>query len=145
MENHLKQILRLAIDENVPVVIQTKADIELLTNEKQALQSQIDKLNVELGIQEEMLAKNESVLLGLMQANGIQKMTTAKYAVERCRNANPTIEVVDMSLIPKRYIIETPKVDKRTIQSEYVSSRMIPPGVSVGYGQYLTIIERRKE
>lgn len=143
--DNLKQIIRLAIDTNVPAIIKIKGDIELLTKEKQELKSKIDVLNVELGIHEEECANYENVLLGLMESHSIKKMTTSKYAVEQCRNANPTVEVVELTMVPKRYIVEVPQVDKRSIQSEYVNNKIIPPGVSIKYGQYLNIIERRKE
>lgn len=139
---NLKQIIRLAIDVHVPEIIQCKADVELLTKEKQELQAKIDALNVELEEEKAQLTKHEEWLLGIMEAHAIKKMATPKYAVERCRNANPTIEVIDLASVPKRYIVETPRVDKRVIQSEYVNNKMIPPGVSIEYGQYLNIIER---
>lgn len=140
----LKQIIRLAIDAHVPDIIAGKTDIERLTKEKQVLQAQIDALNVELEESEAQVAKHENWLMGVMETHNIKKMTTAKYAVELCRNANPTIEVLDIKNVPRRYIIEKPHVDKRTIQSEYVKDRIIPPGVSIEYGQYLTIIERER-
>ena len=140
----LKQIIRLAIDAHVPDIIAGKADIERLTKEKQALQAQIDALNVELEEREEQVAEREDWLMGVMETHNIKKMTTPKYAIERCRNANPTVDVIDLGLVPKRYIVETPRVDKRYIQSEYSVNRIIPPGIAVEYGQYLDIVERRK-
>lgn len=141
----LKQIIRLAIDAHVPEIVVGKADIERLTKEKQALQAQIDALNIELEEREVQIEKHEEWLMGIMETHNIKKMTTPKYAVERCRNANPTVEVIELGLVPKRYIVETPRVDKRYIQSEYAVNRIIPPGIEVKYGQYLDIVERRKE
>jgi len=139
----LKRIIRLAIDEYVPRIISEKRDIEILTVEKQELQAQIDALNIALEEHDAVVSKYEECLLNLMEAHAIKKMATPKYAVERCRNVNPTITVIDIHNVPKRYICEKPQVDKRTIQSEYVNQKMIPPGVSIEYGQYLNIIDRR--
>lgn len=142
--DNLKQIICLAIDAHVPDIIAGKTDIERLTKEKQALQAQIDALNIELEEREAQVAEHEDWIMGVMETHNIRKMTTPKYAIERCRNANPTVEVVDLALVPKRYIVETPRVDKRYIQSEYSVNRIIPPGIEIKYGQYLEIVERRK-
>lgn len=142
--DNLKQIIRLAIDAYVPDIIASKADIERLTKEKQVLQAQIDSLNIELEEREEQVAEREDWLMDVMETHNIKKMTTPKYAIERCRNANPTVNVIDMALLPKRYIIETPRVDKRYIQSEYAVNQTMPPGIEINYGQYLDIVERRK-
>jgi len=145
LENNLdglKQLVKLAIDVNVPQILKIKDDIEETTRQKKELQSQIDALNVDLSLYEEERARYEGNLLDLMEKHGMRKMVSLRYAVECCRNANPTIEIIDLASVPKRYIVETPRVDKRYIQSEYVNGRIIPPGVSIEYGQYLNIIER---
>lgn len=142
--DNLKQIICLAIDAHVPEIVTGKAELEKLTKEKQELHAKIDALNVELEEREAQVAEHEDWLMGVMETHNIKKMTTPKYAVERCRNANPTIEVIALAMVPKRYIVETPRVDKRYIQSEYSVNRIIPPGVEIKYGQYLDIVERRK-
>ena len=139
---NLKRILKLAIDENVPEIQRLQSEIAEIEVEKDRIQKRLTQLNVEKELKEGEVSVPYNELIGLMESNEVKKLTTNLYAVERCRDANPTVEVVDIALLPQRYIVLKPKADKRLIQTEFVNSRIIPPGVSIEYGQYLKIIER---
>lgn len=141
---NLKQILKIAVDENVPEILELRASIEKDTVEKNELQARINQINIDIDAKTEKLTSCETVPLSLMGEHNVKKLITSLYAVERCQNANPTVEVIDLNALPKRFIVERPKADKRLIQTEFVNSKTVPPGVSIGYGQYLKIIERRK-
>lgn len=140
--SNLKQILKLAIDETVPKIQRLQSEIAEIEVEKNRIKDRLTQLNVEIALKKETLSVPYNELIGLMESYGVKKLTTDLYAVERCRDANPTVEVIDMALLPKRYVVDKPKCDKRLIQTEFVNSRLIPPGVSIEYGQYLNIIER---
>lgn len=141
----LKRVLKEAIDEKIPKILGLKAEISALNTEKGEMQNRLNQLKVELELKEEKLDMPYSDLVDLMEENEVRKLTTNLYAIERCRDANPTVEVTDIALLPKRYIVEKPKADKRLIQTEFVNSNIVPPGVKIQYGQYLKIIEREAQ
>lgn len=134
--------MKEAIDEKVPKILRLKAEISTLNTEKKEIQNRLAQLKVELELKEEELDTPYDELVDLMENHEIRRLTTNLYAIERCRDANPSVEVTDIALLPKRYIVEKPRADKRLIQTEFVNSEIVPPGVKIQYGQYLRIIER---
>lgn len=140
----LKEMLKELIQQQAPKVLSLQAQISDMSAKKGELQAQIEKINAAEAELKEELSDEAGKLLSPLKAADVAKVITADYIVERKVNANPTVEVVNIDQVPSEWQVLKPRVDKRGIQSHFVKTGIIVPGVAIEQGQHL-IVKSRKE
>lgn len=140
---NIKAVMKRLLDEHIPEIVKLEQRRKKIEAQATKLRSLLEQLTLAKQELDEEIAPRKEAIMNQMTEFKITKLTTDMFGIVRCRDANPTVEIIELEKVPTRYIVEKPQANKRLIQAEFVNNQTVPPGAKVGYGQYLKIIERK--